>query len=269
MDRPVVVKCRDEQVVLYGMAEQINANIRPLESFSKIDEPGYHVGLLHASVIDVVSSSGSANEPVISRDEMSRCGLDYLALGHFHNFQQMTCGGTVVCYPGTPEGRKFGEDGPRFVAVVELLPSGVRVDKTPINKRTLSERQLDAACEEMSSQSDLIAWLEKQSSPDALVRLRLVGTSDYLVDPETVLAAVGESFFYLEVIDETSLVGGEQIQHAANEPTVRGMFARKMLAEIERTVKPRDRAVAERALRIGVAEMGLGVEHHVDRKTNS
>lgn len=264
MDRPVIVKFRDEQVVLYGTAEQRDGVMRPLEGFAKTRDSGYHVVILHASVIDIPTSSGAPSEPVVSKKEIASSGVDYLALGHFHNFARMTCGDTVACYPGTPEGRKFGEDGPRFVAVVELTQSGVHVEQVQMNRRTLTEREVNPALEDMMSQADLVAWLDTLGSPDDLLRVRLVGTPDFATDPAMIHAAVGEFFFYLELVDETSIISADQIRRAAKEPTVRGMFVRKLLAEIEGADGDRERAVAERALRIGISEMGLDTENYVD-----
>jgi len=264
MNEPVTIELHGETVHVYGMAAQQGGSMRPLEAFRRVDGPGCHVGLLHASLVDVRSGDAPPAEPVISRDEIARSGLDYLALGHFHNFQRIECDQTVACYPGSIEGRKFGENGSRCVALVELSPAGVTIEQVQTNRRTIHETELEPAREQIDSTRGLLTWIETHAGSADIVRVRLLGAADFAVDAGAVAAGVTDRFFYFELVDDSSIVGSARIKRVSAERTVRGMFARKMSAELAGCESPEQRAVIERALRIGLVEMGVCEDDNVD-----
>ncbi len=264
MDQPVTLERHGETVHVYGMAAQRGAGTRPLAEFHRTDASGYHIGLIHASIVDVRSHADSTTELVVSREEMTRSGLDYVALGHFHNFRRIECGRTVACYPGSTEGRKFGENGPRYVVLADLSPSGITLEQIQINRRTLNEIELEPSRVQISSTRQLLTWIETHVGSSDIVRLRLTGAADFPIDTDAVKAAVRDRFFHFELIDDSSIIGSERIKRLSAELTVRGLFVRKMAEKLARVRSPEERAVAERALRIGLVEMGACENDDVD-----
>jgi len=264
MDEPVTIGMHDDTVHLYGMAAQREGTIRPLDGFERTDRPGYHIGLVHASLVDIRSDNASSSEPVVSRDEISRSGLDYLALGHFHNFQRIECGTTVACYPGSTEGKKFGENGPRYAVLAQLSSAGVSIEKVKTNQRTLYETELEPSREQIASTGGLLDWIETHATSADIVRVRLTGVTDFAVDADAVGAGLSDRFFHFELVDDSSIIESERIKRISAEPTVRGLFARKMFAEVARAESDERRAVVERALRIGLVEMGVCENDNVD-----
>lgn len=264
MNEPVTIELHDETIHIYGMAAQQGGTMRPLENFRRADGPGWHVGLVHASLVDIRSGDAQPAEPVISRDEIARSGLDYLALGHFHNFQRIEVGQTVVCYPGSIEGKKFGENGSRYAALVELLPTGMTIENVRTNRRSIIEIEIEPSREKIESNRGLLTLIERHAESADIVRVRLKGAADFPVDAGAVAAGVTDRFFYFELVDDTSIVGSERIKRISAERTVRGMFARKMSAELTGAKSPEQKAVIERALRIGLVEMGVCEDDDVD-----
>jgi len=264
MNEPVTIELHGEIIHIYGMAVQQGGPMRPLEEFRRADGPGCHMGLVHASLVDIRSGDAQPAEPVISRDEIARSGLDYLALGHFHNFQRIECGRTVACYPGSIEGKKFGENGSRCVALVELAAAGVTIEQVQTNRRSLIEIEIEPSREQIGSTRGLVAWIEAHAGSADIVRVRLRGAADFPVDADAVAAGVTDRFFHFELVDDSSIIGSARIKRISAERTVRGMFARKMSAELDGAVEPDQRAVIERALRIGLVEMGVCENDNVD-----
>ncbi|MCD8138253.1 MAG: DNA repair exonuclease [Planctomycetaceae bacterium] len=62
----------------------------------------------------------------------------YIALGDKHSFQQVDAAGRIL-YSGTPEATAFREPDPGWVAVVDIDPLGVRVDKVRTGAWTFAE----------------------------------------------------------------------------------------------------------------------------------
>ena len=58
----------------------------------------------------------------VKPEEIEQSGLDYLAMGHVHVFNDLSQGETTSCYPGTPAPLYMGVDDGGSVAVVTLDP---------------------------------------------------------------------------------------------------------------------------------------------------
>jgi len=57
-----------------------------------------------------------------SLDDIRGMGFDYWALGHIHRHQVVSAASPAVVYPGNPQGRDFGETGPKGCCLVEISP---------------------------------------------------------------------------------------------------------------------------------------------------
>ncbi len=242
----------DHEVYFYGFS----GGGRTEESappFRRGPEDGLHVALVHGTVAEAGHWTSSRRDFPLSPDELERSGFDYVALGHHHNFREFRFGKTTAVYPGTLEGLNFGEEGDRHLIVVEISDGGVAVEKTKHNRMTLSKINIDLPTSAIGSLDGLVSAIEKRSDPEAIVKIVLEGSADFVPATGEIEACLGEQFFHFEVIDETSVVGGELIRSIMNEDTVRGIFTRKMLDRIERC-SGEERASAELALRVGIEQ---------------
>ncbi len=126
-----------ESIQTYGIAYDPAVSQRPLDEFRPVGLADYHVGVLHAALQDNPAWKIRPTDLPISRTEIAASGLHYLALGHFHNFAEIREGGSVAVYPGTLEGKKFGENGPRCLLTATLSRESISLERTPWNVRTL------------------------------------------------------------------------------------------------------------------------------------
>lgn len=97
------------------------------------------IGMTHGAL--AIESKHQPNDFPIALHAASRAGLDYLALGHWHNWLADTDGGRLVM-PGTPEPDRFANEDGGHVALVEILAPGQtpKVQKIPV--ATLTWRHL-------------------------------------------------------------------------------------------------------------------------------
>ena len=117
----------------------------------------YHVGVLHAALQDNPAWKIRPNDLPISRTEIAASGLHYLALGHYHNFAEVREGGSVAVYPGTLEGKKFGENGPRYLVTATLSRDAISIERTQWNVRTLHEAAMDLNLADVRDEDQLEA----------------------------------------------------------------------------------------------------------------
>lgn len=74
------------------------------------------IGLTHGSL--AIPGQHQPNDFPIHLEAATRAGLDYLGVGHWHNWQTYDGGRLVM--PGTPEPDAFGQDHAGFVSCVEI-----------------------------------------------------------------------------------------------------------------------------------------------------
>src|SRR5260221_9382979 len=88
------------------------------------------VGVTHGAL--AIPGKHQPNDFPIDLKAASRAGLDYLAVGHWHNWQVYDGGRLVM--PGTPEPDNFDQTDSGFVALVEIKSHGASstVEKLPV-----------------------------------------------------------------------------------------------------------------------------------------
>jgi DNA repair exonuclease SbcCD nuclease subunit len=245
---------RGEAVQVYGIAYDPAVSQRPLGEFRPVGEADYHVGILHAALQDSPTWKIRPADLPITRTEIAASGLHYLALGHYHNFAEVREGGSVAVYPGTLEGRKFGENGPRYLVTATLSHEAVSIERTPWNARTLTESDIDLLGAEIQDEAQLAERIAAFAGDREVVRVRLSGPAHFIFDAERLRERLLARFFHLELDDQTYVVNAALLEQFRDEPTVRGLFVRRMLERLNGATTARERDTSTLALRIGLAE---------------
>jgi len=88
---------------------------------SALPSTAIKIGLTHGAL--AIEGKHQPNDFPIALNAATRAGLDYLGLGHWHNWLSETDGGRIVM-PGTPEPDRFGNDRAGNVALVEIEAPG-------------------------------------------------------------------------------------------------------------------------------------------------
>ncbi len=245
---------QDETVQLYGISFDPAVSARPLSEFTRSGVADYHVAVLHGALQDNPTWKTRPSDLPIDRAEIAASGLSYLALGHYHNFVEVREGGSVAVYPGTLEGRKFGEDGARYLLVATLSRGNVSLERKPWNTRTLSQVSIDFTSAEIHDERRLLDRIAAFAGDREIVRVRLEGAADFAFEAQRVHAAVRERFFHLEIEDRTFLMDKALLGQFQDEATIRGAFVRRTLDRLTKAKTPQEKETVTLALRLGLAE---------------
>ena len=147
----------------------------------------------------------------ITRQDVERCGLDYLALGHTHMPKLPERMGKTWCgWPGVAMGRGFDECGPHGVFLTELEHGSCRTTAL-----TLPGPRYEKLTMEAGSEPKL-----PTDSPSVICRLTVTGDADQL-DREALRRQLEPEFLALEIRDETQ--PPEDLWAACKDGTLRGM----------------------------------------------
>jgi len=242
-----------EEVHIYGMAWDIQSK-GPFDTFTKSERGGYHVALIHGTLLGSLFSEGHSREVPLDLEQLGKTGMDYIALGHIHKFQQKEIGRTVVVYPGTLEARRFtpGEEGDRFLVVVTFEKKKTpKVTALKWNKKNLLSARLDLDQEAVESDEDLARLISKRyGSTNAVLKLVLAGSPPFVVSEETLQNRLQGDFFWLEMDDQTTIFDSVLMESWAREETIRGLYARKLRARLEVAADSEEKQQLELALKL-------------------
>ena len=243
-----------ETVQTYGIAYDASACERPLADFRPTGLVDYHLAVVHGALQDNPAWKTRSNDLPVTRAEIAKSGLHYLALGHYHNYAEVRENGAVAVYPGTLEGKRFGENGPRYLVVATLSRDGISLERTPWNVRTLHDAVIDLGLAELRAEDQLESRLLAFAGDREITRVRIEGPADFVFDSERVQKRLAPKFFHLEIEDRTYVVNAALLTRYKDEATVRGVFVRRMLERIEGATDASARERATQALRLGLAE---------------
>jgi len=244
---------RDETVHVYSVAQDLSRGAEPIEQLQRTGERGIHVAVLHATVWENPAWRLTADDFPVRPEVIAQSGMHYVALGHNHTYREFRDGGVLAVYPGSTEGRDFGECGPRFAVIAEVGEHGTHVERRECHTRELREVVLDLGATPGGSDAEIADRLLEQRDTAMLVRVRLTGPAEFVPDTDAIRARLEGAFFYVEVRDETRLIDGALVESLRKERTMRGLFVQKMLERAAST-EGAEREAAELGLKCGLDE---------------
>ena len=190
------------------------------------------IGMIHGS--RYVAGQVDKDDVLFNDREIGASNLDYLALGHWHSFQEGKAGNTTWAYAGAPEPVQIDQDGAGQVLLVTLDPSAdktaVKVDARPVGRTKLQKLTIDGA--EVGSQVALISRLRELANPDVVLDVRLVGVTPDNLDLhlDEVEQQVAGSFLRLRITDAAMAALPEGERPPAD--TIAGAFVRTLETRI-------------------------------------
>jgi len=186
----------------------------------------------------------------LSREKVASAGIDYLALGHVHQYSGLQrCGNTVCAYPGCMEGRGFDECGDKGFLLGTVVPGRVELRFVPFAARRYQILRVDVS--ELPALTAVEHALPGDTNND-VYRIILTGETEEELSESELTAALADRFYALEVRDHTRIK--QDIWSGAGEDSLRGLFLKKLRAQYE-AASPEERPQVERAVRFGLAAM--------------
>ncbi|MCL2843741.1 MAG: DNA repair exonuclease [Oscillospiraceae bacterium] len=166
----------------------------------------------------------------ITTEQIAASRLDYLALGHEHQYSGLQkAGDTYYAYSGCALGRGFDEEGPRGVVIAEVGKGSVSQRFIPLGGRQYLTLAVDLT--DKPNLAHAIAEALPSGTEQDIARIVLAGEFAGAIDTAAITTALSDRFFHLTVRDETRIQ--QDIWAKAEEDTLRGLFLRKMRARYD------------------------------------
>jgi len=223
----------------------------PLRGLSLIEESKFHVGMAHCSI----KREGSIEKDsmILDRKEIANSRLDYLALGHWHSFQDYSQGGTKAYYCGSPEPIYMDQKGAGSIVMVSIYGKGdIRVDPIHVGSKKFDEITINVGS--ISSFEGITRIIEPKADPNLILKVTLEGLCrmDCDLNPQEI-EGLGNHFFNLRVLDKSHPKLEEIEPKNFPEETVIGRFVRIAEKKIAEANNEEDKALYAEALKLGFA----------------
>ena len=192
-----------------------------------------------------------SNYGPITPEDIAASGLDYLALGHVHQFSGLNrAGNTFWAYPGCPEGRGFDELGEKGVLYVEAERGNVTAQFVPLCRRKYEILTVDVTGG--SSALDAVNAALPGDTREDIYRLILTGEGE-APDLSALERALAPRFYGLTLLDRTRLP--RDLWARREEDTLTGLFLQTMWDKCQSAP---DDQTCQLAVRFGLAALENG-----------
>jgi DNA repair exonuclease SbcCD nuclease subunit len=238
-------------VDLYAMAFIEGRSRPPYDRFTVEPNPARKIAVLHGS-LDVAWSDRSL--PLRS-ENLAALGVDYVALGHIHRPMERRVGPAWACYPGRIEGGGFDDPGGSGIVLIDLAADELRPRRLLFGSQPVRTEAWNISG--LASEDDISARLDALADPRAIVRVVLSGLPGFSLRVEKLLLRFAPRFFHLEITAGETEALPPDLEGAAAEPTVRGLFAR-IATERSAAAPTAKRDLHQAALRFGWDAFGGG-----------
>ena len=186
----------------------------------------------------------------ISEEDTLKLPAKSLALGHYHQFGRVAR--SIAHYPGSPEGLCFDEAGKRSALMVEIGDGPAKVGQLELGVYPFSRHELD--CTTITDSNEIETAITAFGAQRDLVKVALTGTPsvDLDADVESLIARLGERFFYIDIKDKLELPVADI---KPGDKTVKAKFLTRMREKLEATEDSETKDVINLATRLGLAAL--------------
>jgi len=220
------------------------------DKFQPDPQAHFNIGLLHGSV--QIPGRVDEDEVIITEEQIAGCGMDYLALGHWHSFGDYSREEVVALYPGSPEVVSLDQAEQGQALVVDLEEGG-KVRWKRVTTGTLRYHRQDFDLADFADLEELIQAILVLADSDTILDVRLVGiaSEQMIVDADRILERVEGRFFRIRLTDESYADWDETTPEPAG--LVAGRFRELMKERFAAAETDEERQVIQQARSLGLA----------------
>lgn len=206
-----------------------------------------------------ISSSSEGNEynPITLKD-IKESGMDYIALGHRHNFSGVLKeGNTFYSYSGCPQGRGFDETGDKGIIYGYVSKGAVELSFIKTCKRNYEEVYVDISnlfgYEEVIKK--ILDVIKEEDRKNNLYKIILKGevSEKFHIEEKVLKSKLVKDFYFCKVVDKTSIA--LDIKELSKGYSVKSIFVKNLLKKLQEAKTDEEKDIIKMALKIGVSSL--------------
>jgi DNA repair protein SbcD/Mre11 len=229
-----------------------NTFSRPL--LSEFEAPEKRHDMPDVMIIHGEVGTGESAYNLITREDLLKSGMDYVALGHIHARSPLKMAGeTVYAYSGCTEGRGFDETGEKGALLVTISDDGISSEFIPLGGVRYEIINVD-----ISGKNPLEAVLTEISALSARDSCRIVLTGECTEPPDLsfLRKKLDGALSELQIKDETTLK--RDVWTFLGQDTLSGVFLGRLNSLFKSADSAEEREKIELAARYGLAAIDNG-----------
>ena len=199
-----------------------------------LNEDCFNIVTMHGMISEYMSDSENIN-----MKRLRGKGIDYLALGHIHQFKMDTLDPRgKYCYSGCLEGRGFDEAGEHGFVVIDVDEESMKcaVSFVPFARRKVFV--LDTDISECDSSLEIVERVikekvEKEINEEDLVKVVLTGEINVGCEKniDFIKKQLEDEFFFVKVKDESTYF--VDFNSYINDKSLKGEFVRTVMKQCD------------------------------------
>ena len=198
------------------------------------------------------TDEGNDYNPITLKD-IGNSGLDYIAIGHRHNFSGILReNNTYYAYAGCPQGRGFDELDDKGVIIGEIAKGAVDLSFQRTSKRNYYVKEIDisnsVSYEEVRIK--IISSINEEDRKNNLYKIIIKGEIESYINlkEEVILDKIKDDFYFVKVIDKTEVK--LDFDKISKDYSIKGVYAKKLLEKMEE--EDCNKEVLKMALKLGI-----------------
>lgn len=223
---------------------------------TELSNAKYHIMLAHGSFI----ASDRAREMFfdqwpITADEIKNSKMNYIALGNFHGFSDVSQGDVRAYYSGSPESLAFDQKNAGSVLYIEIGDKGTIVESIKIGRRMFDQKEI--ILDNIADTGELKNKILEEADENLIRKVILTGFSkpDIFIEEESLEAELGEYFFKLIVSDKSVPHWQESEEMKYPAEFVIGQFVMLAKEKIAGAGSDIEKEIYQKALQLGLQEL--------------
>lgn len=197
----------------------------------------------------------------ITIEQIKNSKMDYIALGHRHNFSGIKKeGSTSYAYCGCPQGRGFDELGDKGIIYGYVYKGAVDLDFVKTSKRNYLEKEVDVsnAFGYIELKEIILNSISEEERKQNFYKLILKGeiSGDFNIDESILNKKIQQDFYYCKVIDKT--IVKYDIEELTKGYSIKGIFANKLMKKLENAENDEEKEIFKLALKFGLSSLSEG-----------
>lgn len=248
------VYIKEFDINIWGAAFNNTYEKNSLLSGFSYDDDKINIMVLHGEISK--SKLGNEYNP-ITIEEIQNTHMDYIALGHRHNFSGINkIGKTFYSYSGCPQGRGFDELGNKGIVYGYISKGNADLKFVKTSKRNYLEKRIDISnafgYEEVKT--IIINSISEEDRKKNLYKIILVGeiNGDFNIDENLLWEKIKGDFYYCKVKDKTSVK--YDIEEISKGFSIKGLFVKKLMNELNEA-NAEEEEIIKIALKLGIKSL--------------
>lgn len=238
------------KTVVFGAAFNEHHIRKSMIKDIKAKEDYINIMTIHGDISNI--DEGNDYNPITLND-IGRSGLDYIAIGHRHNFSGILReNNTYYAYAGCPQGRGFDELDNKGIIIGEIAKGAVDLKFVRTSKRNYYVKEIDisnsVSYEEVKFK--IISSINEEDRKNNLYKIILKGEVESYINlkEEVILDKIKDDFYFVKVIDKTEVK--LDFDEISKDYSIKGVYAKKLLEKMED--EDANQELLKMALKLGI-----------------